>query len=308
MNDEPLGALSDGTFRAHWLRELLRSSQLTESVKVLLFSVAIEEMDAAGRFSVPREELAVRIGRGKTRITERLTEAVAQGFLVRLAAGRKKSTAVYAAALKGSACPDLIQEEPDPGKGPDKRTERKGPDSRTRTIFGSDLQAPNEGDEVRIGGPQEARKGPPIPATNRYGSRDVGDDLYESADDGLFLREAAAPRRASPDTKKSAQPRAPKTSIPADFAVDPTMRAWATEKCPDVDLTIQTQLFINHFMDKPEIKRPGWVRSWQSWMLRQQGWTTERQSNVRQLRPTGTHGHHQPYRNPTDQSVYDEEF
>jgi len=297
VNDEALRALSDGTFRAHWLNEVLRSSELTESVKVLLLSAAIEEMDPAGRFSVPRQDLAARIGRGTTRITERINEAVDRGFVVRLAPGRKGSTAVYAAALKGSACADLIAPE-----GSGHADLIKGSPSRTRTIFGSDLQAPMEGDEVRLSGPNDPGKGPHRPATNREEGDHTRDDLYGSAEDGLFqTREGAASRRP---------PKASKTPLSPDFVVTPAMRAWAAEKCPLVDIAIQTQLFINHFTDRPEIKRPGWVRSWQSWMLRQQGWSSERTptgGSVRQLRPTGTGGH-QPYRNPTDQSIYDEEF
>lgn len=73
------------------------------------------------------------------------------------------------------------------------------------------------------------------------------------------------------------------------------MRAWAQEACPLVDIDTETRLFILRFTpedgEQPE-ERPGWTRSWKAWMVRQQGWTKERQSNVRQLRPTGTDGRH----------------
>ena len=61
-----------------------------------------------------------------------------------------------------------------------------------------------------------------------------------------------------------------------------------------------------HFTEEGT-ERPGWDRSWKSWMLRQQDWTKQRQEqrqdNVTVLRPTGTGGH-TPFQNVEDQSVY----
>ncbi|MFF0864202.1 hypothetical protein ACFYUV_20755 [Nonomuraea sp. NPDC003560] len=298
MNDEILNSLSDGTFRARWLREVLRTVQITESVKVLLISMGVEEMDPAGRVSVPRKDLAVRIGRSPARVTDRITEAIAGGFLVRLSAGKKSNTAVYAAAIKGSACPDLIDDVSEEGKGSAARTqsehfgsdlqaplaEEKGPPTRTETMFGSDLQAPLESDEVRLGGPIAPIKGSAKRATKVVGG--VGEEVpHTSEDEEDFLIGEAAARPARKRAKASATP---KTSIPADFAVDDDMRAWALENCPLVNIVIETQLFVRYWLERPQKKRPGWVKSWESWMLRQQGWAEERQSNVRQLRPPGT--------------------
>lgn len=304
-----LQALSDGTFRARWLREVLRSSDLTEAVKVLLIAAGLEEMDAAGRFSVPRVDLAARIGRGPSRITDRLGEAVDRGFLVRVSAGRKGTTAVFAAALEGSAYADHFGDEDDPAKGPPIRTERKGPPTRTRTIFGSDLQVPKNPNGVRVGGPFSAIKGPPTRATNREGGEGVVKEVKEGADEGLFdVGEDAASRRA-PHAPKEARrtgpkPAAAKTPIPDDFAPTAEMRAWAKEKCPDVDVDLQTEIFVNHFLDRPAVRRPGWDRSWRNWMLRQQGWSAERAPRRTGAPATG----HQPYRNPTDPSVYDQDL
>lgn len=297
MNDQDtLNSLSDGTFRAHWLREVLRTVQITESVKVLLISMGVEEMDPAGRVSVPRVDLAGRIGRAPARVSERITEAVEMGFLVRLSAGKKSHTAVYAAAVKGSACPDLIQDAPESGKGPAMRTESehfgsdlqdalaesKGPPSRTETMFGSDLQDALETDEVRTGGPNGQIKGPP----NRYAKvvEGVGEEVPSDTEDEeeFFKLGEAAARPTAKGTKK---PPVPKTSIPADFAVSDDMREWARQNCPLVNIAIETQVFVNYWLERPSKKRPGWVRTWENWMLRQQGWAEERQSNVRQLRP-----------------------
>lgn len=324
MNDNILNGLSDGTFRARWLREVLRTCQITESVKVLLLSVGVEEMDAAGRFSVPREGMAVRIGRGKARVSERLQDAVEGGFLLRVSAGKKGSTAVYAAAIKGSACSDPIRETEEQRKGPDRRTESEhfgsglqdaepesmGPAIRTETMFGSGLQDAESSDEVRIAGPNDSKKGPPTRAAKVEGYGGEVELPQDSADDDFLKTEDAASRRASQKPKRTKQDTAPKIPLPADFAPDDAMRAWAREKCPLVDIDTQTETFIIHFTPEPgqtPEKRPGWGRSWKRWMARQQGWAKERMSNVRQLRPTGTGGHH-PYANPTDPSVYFEDL
>lgn len=298
MNDEILNSLSDGTFRARWLREVLRTAQVTESVKLLLISMGVEEMDPAGRVSVPRKDLAARIGRSPARVTDRITEAITGGFLVRLSPGKKSNTAVYAAALKGSACPDLIADEPDEGKGSATRTESehfgsdlqaplaeaKGSAIRTETMFGSDLQAPLESDEVRIAEPIAPIKGSATRATKVVGG--VGEEVPPTPpDEEDFLMGEAATR---PARKRAKTPVIPKTSIPADFAVDDEMKKWALEHCPLVNVAIETQLFVRYWLERPQKKRPGWVKSWESWMLRQQGWAEERQSNVRQLRPPGT--------------------
>lgn len=306
MNDI-LKGLSDGTFRARWLREVLRTSQITESVKVLLISLAVEEMDAAGCVSVPREDLAVRIGRGKARVSERMQSAVDAGFLVRLSTGKKGNTAVYAAALKGSACSDPI----------------KGPPVRTETSFGSGLQdaldentvqldentvrtagrfdeqknvsvrtaGRFDADEVRIGGPNEQKKGPLTRAANVVKEVEVGEVSKDSTDEGLFKVEDAASRRAT--KKRTKRTTVPKIPLPADFAPDDAMRAWARQKCPLINIDAQTEAFIIHFTPEPGEKpvvRPGWGRSWKAWMARQQGWAVDRQANVHTLRPTGTDG------------------
>ncbi|MEU4410699.1 hypothetical protein AB0F88_39865 [Streptosporangium sp. NPDC023963] len=323
MNDETLNGLTDGTFRARWLREVFRTPHITESVKLLLISMAVEEMDATGRVSVPREDLAVRIGRGKARVSERVQEAVNQGLLIRVSAGKKGSTAVYAAAVNGSACSDLIGTSEDPEKGPATRTESehfgsglqdaepesKGPAIRTEIMFGSGLQDAKNDDEVRTGGPNDQKKGPPTRAAKveeGVGGVELPND---SADEDFLKMEDAAAPRAPKSSKRAKRPATPKIPLSPDFAPDAGMLAWARDKCPLVDIGTQTELFIRHFTDpeKPQVKRPGWVRSWETWMLRQQGWAKDRPSNVHQLRPTGTGGH-QPYRNPQDPSVYFEDM
>lgn len=341
MNDDILNGLCDGTFRARWLREVLRSPQITESIKLLLAALAVGEMDAAGRVSVPREELAARIGRGKARISERLQEAVQRGFLVRASSGKKGNTAVYLAALDGSACADPIEDE-DEIKGPPTRTEsgekgsayadpkgaEKGPPARTRTKFGSDLQDAlkddqnnlsvrtagrfdsDDSDSVRVGGPKDEIKGPPTRAAKVVGGVGEVELPDDSTEDSFLKTEDAASRRASPKPKRPKKPAIPKIPLPPDFAPDDAMLAWARQKCPLVDIDAQNESFIIHFTpepDEPPVTRPGWSRTWKSWMARQQGWAKERHSNVHQLRPTGTGGY-KPFQNPADPSVYYEDM
>jgi hypothetical protein len=322
VNNDPLNGLSDGTYRARWLREVLRSPHITESIKVMLLSLGIEEMDSSGLVSVPREEIAARIGRAKARVSERVQVAVDAGFLVRVSAGKRGSTAVFAAALNGSACADPIGGGSENGKGPATRTESseqgpatrtlteggKGPATRTRTKFGSDPQdaiEPNRTKfgsdpqdaiahpnvvQVRVAGPNEAKKGPPIrdaKVVEVIGGVELVDDSVTT----LFDQEQnAAPRRRAKTSKRSPGTPAPKIPIPADFSISDDMRHWARDRCPLVDVDVETVAFVNHFLDKPSEKRPGWLRSWQTWMTRQQGWAKDRPSNVRHLRPTGTDG------------------
>jgi hypothetical protein len=288
VNDDILDGLTDGTFRARWLREVLRSSQITESIKLLLVAFAIEGMNAAGHVSVPREELAVRIGRGKARVSERLQEAVDQGFLVRLSSGKRGSTAVYAAAISGSACSDPNEGGEESGKGPDSRTSTeggKGPATRTITKFGSDLQdaidpnrtkfgsdlqdaidQPNDV-QVRIPGPNDEKKGPGSRDAKVYKGSGVSEVISDPATGSLLDLEPKAPAKR-------------KTKIPDSFAVTPEMRAWAAAKTPGVNIDFQTEQFIDHWRGKGEL-RLDWVATWRTWMRNQHMWHGDRQSGSR---------------------------
>jgi hypothetical protein len=323
--NEILKGLSDGTFRAHWANEVLRTPLVTESIKLLLMSIAIEDMDEAGVFSVPREMLAVRVGRGKARISERLQTAVDAGLLVRVSEGKRGSTAVYAAAIKGSACSDLNQgpltrtqsdEEGSAYPDPNDRTEQSlGPIHRTHSTEQNKVWVRSTGrypdDEVRTAGPNAPEKGPHKRDANVEGGTGGSSSPEDSTEDGtLFGGEDAASRRTSEKPKRAKRATVPKIPLPPDFAPDAEMRAWARENCPLVDIDVQTKAFIVRFTPEPgekPVTRPGWGRSWKAWMVRQQGWAQERLSNVRHLRPTGTDGY-RPYRNPTDQSVYHEDL
>jgi hypothetical protein len=242
--------------------EVFRSPRITDSVRVALLAL-VRDMDESGRVSVPRVELAARLARGKARVSERLQAAVDAGFLSRVSAGKKGSTAVYAATLpKGSGG---VDPKPDPeteGKGPEGWTQ-SSPGGRTESEhFGSGLQDANNADTVRTSGPKEAKKGPEGgDATSSMGV-EVDDLLPDITGEGLF-DSSVAPRKPKPSR------RSPETLIPDDFSITEEMRLWAKGKgiTPAVDLDYQTELFINH-AHTHERRCRNWVSAWKNWMLK----------------------------------------
>lgn len=308
--------MADGTYRGRWVDAVLRTPLITDAVRVALLALAMD-MDDAGRVSVSREDLALRLNKGKARISERLQAAVDAEFLDRVVAGKKGRVAEYlATAPEGSGYADLIRDDKERGKGPDTRTlseeaqGESGPDTRTESDhFGSGLQTLSGGAEDGKGPDMRtasAQKGSAYPDPLCSSGVDVSGDVDEiTTDGGLFDEEIVASRRTpKPGSKGSSTAR---TSIPHDFAVDDEMRIWAKARTPNVDIEIQTERFVNHFLDRPQIKRPGWLRSWRNWMLQQQSWHDDREAKVTQLRPNGTDTRHAPgsgQRNLPDPSEY----
>jgi hypothetical protein len=57
------------------------------------------------------------------------------------------------------------------------------------------------------------------------------------------------------------------TTIPDDFEITESMRNWATEKHPGVDIEKATLNFIDYWKSKPkDNKQLDWVRTWQRWI------------------------------------------
>ncbi len=102
-------------------------------------------------------------------------------------------------------------------------------------------------------------------------------------------------------------PKAPSqrgTRVPEDFAVTPAMRTWWREHAPDVDIAIETALFLDHWRAENGAKaiKRDWVAAWRKWLGNQQKWKTERGGSSRSNgtpRPNG----HQTYRDP-DRAAY----
>lgn len=89
------------------------------------------------------------------------------------------------------------------------------------------------------------------------------------------------------------------------FELTDAMRAWSLRTFGSgLDLDYETAQFIDHFRAQ-NVRRPNWPAEWQKWIRRSAKFASER-ANRPQLRAVS--GGYEPYRNPTDQSVYDEDF
>ncbi|MBG0828516.1 hypothetical protein HS041_12130 [Planomonospora sp. ID67723] len=296
MNDDITGPLSDGTARAHWLRTVIKTKQITDSIRVLLMTFALH-MDASGRVSVPRVDLAELLGRDPRKVGEKVKTALESGFLVQIVRGQKHRTAVYVAAFNGQP---LSMPPGGPAENFPLRMPPGGPaeDSQVADFYDPEQDSqgprnrhpePQEADlRMSPGGPAEDSQVAPRGAPHMYRGSEVSEEA-DLSDGSLFGVEDAASRRASEEPKKPAKSRRkPETPVPADFAVTPEMRAWADEKGYTVDLDRQTFRFINHAIEKERLCRD-WLAAWRNWVDKAQE-IQDRDSNVRQLRPTGTHG------------------
>lgn len=87
--------------RTRWRAHILRTSGITDSVRVLMLLLA-DHMSEDGRVSVPRSHLAQQLGRSERRINERMSAAVEAGKLGRVERGRVGRTATYIALLPGA--------------------------------------------------------------------------------------------------------------------------------------------------------------------------------------------------------------
>lgn len=58
-----------------------------------------------------------------------------------------------------------------------------------------------------------------------------------------------------------------KSLLPIDFEITDEMYSWADENCPDLDIELHTELFIENMQDK---KSSNWLGAWYGWMKRGQ--------------------------------------
>lgn len=87
------------TDRERWLDHVRRSPQITDSVRVLLMTLADKFMDDDGRTKVKQVEVAVALGRPKRRVYDRYQAAIAAGFLVEVSRGGEGSAVTYQARI-----------------------------------------------------------------------------------------------------------------------------------------------------------------------------------------------------------------
>jgi len=92
------------SLRARWTAAAYRSPLITDSVRVVLLVLA-EQMTEAGYVSVPRTEIADRIGRSPRRVTERLELARVTGFLDVVRRGQPGRTAEYRGLIPTGPAP-----------------------------------------------------------------------------------------------------------------------------------------------------------------------------------------------------------
>ena len=60
--------------------------------------------------------------------------------------------------------------------------------------------------------------------------------------------------------------------IPDTFTVTEEMNTWAKSKCPDIDIVLHTQRFVNYWKaagGRNAVKLD-WLRTWQNWLLKEQ--------------------------------------
>lgn len=56
-------------------------------------------------------------------------------------------------------------------------------------------------------------------------------------------------------------------AISADWCASDTLLAWAKERAPNVDTTIESEKFVNYYQSKGE-SRKDWDASWRNWIIR----------------------------------------
>ncbi|MFG1963151.1 hypothetical protein [Nonomuraea sp. NPDC049028] len=303
-DDEQRGLLGDGTYRAHWLRAVMRSPQVTDSLRVLLMTLALL-MDANGRVSVPRKDLAALLERSDRKMADKFKVALKSGFLVQTARGQKNQTAVYMAAIDGRILSMTVGGHPETSslsmtvggqaehsQGDGYKHPENEPQAGRHDSQGDGYKHPESWDPSLSMTPEgQAEESmsdsqhDPRGSSQGYKGSGVEEafDLEASEGSGsLFdVRREAKPEQKPDESAKR------KTQVPKNFAITHEMRAWAAEKTPlVVDLEFETEQFVDHWTGKREL-RADWLATWRTWMRNQQKWTTA--ANARQ-KPSGQQG------------------
>jgi len=139
-----------------WRRAVLRSSQITDSTRVLLLVLAEHVRDHNLQVSVPRKDLARWLNRSERRITERITAAHDAGLLDTVSPGHRGRTAVYAVLFadekRGTKSSPLLGTENRPAiagesgtpGGPTSTTANPSPDGSDRNVGSYEKPATTE--------------------------------------------------------------------------------------------------------------------------------------------------------------------
>lgn len=84
--------------RTTWRRLVLRTHAITDATRVVLLVLA-DEMRQDGYVSVPRKDIAARLGRSERRVQQRIADAREAGLLTVIRPGYRGHTAEYRAVL-----------------------------------------------------------------------------------------------------------------------------------------------------------------------------------------------------------------
>jgi hypothetical protein len=59
----------------------------------------------------------------------------------------------------------------------------------------------------------------------------------------------------------------PKRPLPDDFKITPSLRTWANQHCPRLDLEYHTAEFTDHWLSTGK-QKADWDATWRNWMRR----------------------------------------
>lgn len=105
--------------------------------------------------------------------------------------------------------------------------------------------------------------------------------------------------RGSEGQREMARKRA--TRISDDFAPTEAMLAWARKERPDINAGFETAKFVDYWRGKSgaQATKLDWAATWRNWI---------RSARAAPGPLRAVSGGHEPYRNPADQSAYDEDL
>jgi len=125
-------------------------------------------------------------------------------------------------------------------------------------------------------------KSPPL--AQRHPTPDTKSPTPDRAPPPSSLREDLTIKNRQGNRQGRAGARARSRSVPEDFEVTPSMREWAREKCPNVDIDAETETFRDHEYRDPH---SNWTAAWRTWMRR-----------APEFRRGGVNGHGSPTDEP----------
>jgi hypothetical protein len=130
--------------RERWREEVITSTAITDATRVLLL-VLMDDMDARGYVSVPRDALAKRLKRNERKVSARFEDAVSAQLLDRVVRGNRGRTAVYRAMLP------TAESLPEGGSLPERKA------AGSIQPFAVENRHPMDGERLPHGGPASSK-------------------------------------------------------------------------------------------------------------------------------------------------------